>query len=73
MKRLKEPSTWIGLGTVAAAFPGIVGIGAEKADIARQGVEAVGAGLASGLGLLPSLLLALGGALGVLLKEKGND
>jgi len=70
--RLKEPTTYIGLGTVAAAFPSIVGIGADKAEIARQGVEAVGAGLSAGLGFFPSLLMALGGALGILLKEKGN-
>jgi hypothetical protein len=71
-KRLSEPSTWLGMGSVAVALPGIVGVGAEKADIARQGVEAVAAGLFSGLGLFPSLFLALGGVLGAVLGEKGD-
>ena len=67
----REPSTWIGLGGVAAAVPGVLGgFGAEKAEIARQGVEAVATGLSSGLGLIPSLLLALGSALGVVLRER---
>ena len=72
ISRLKEPSTWIGLGGLSLAVPGVIGGGAEKAEIARQGVETVATGLAGGLGLFPSLLLALGSTLGVVLRERGG-
>ena len=73
LDRLKEPSTWVGLGGVSVAVPGIIGgHGAEKAEIARQGVETVATGLAGGLGLFPSILLALGSTLGMVLRERGG-
>lgn len=71
INRLREPSTYIGLGGVAAAFPGIIGgVGVEKAEIARQGLETVATGLSTGLGFFPSLLLALGGSLAAILGER---
>ena len=69
VERLREPSTWVGLGGLSLAVPNVIGAGGQKAEIARQGVETVASGLAGGLGLIPSLLLALGSALGIVLRE----
>ena len=73
LDHFREPSTWAGLGGLTIAVPGVLGgVGAEKAEIARQGVETVATGLTSGLGLVPSLLLGLTSSLAILFRERGR-
>ena len=71
-KRFREPSTWAGLGGLSLAVPGVIGAGSEKAQIAAEGAQMVATGLTGGLGLIPSLLLALGSTLSIALRERGN-
>lgn len=70
-KRIKEPTTWGGLGLLAAAIGQIAGR-PDVAEVGRAATETAAHAVSQGLPLWQSAVLALAGGVMALRKER-ND
>lgn len=71
LKRLTEPSTWVGLGAVVGAAGSHFDI--NEAPAVAETLSATGQAAASGAPWYMWAPLAIGGLVGVFLKEKGGE